>query len=76
MTPDACYAFEDDDVQRAADLMKQHQIRRLPVLDRERQLVGIVALGDIATTGKDRLSGDALEQISQPSHGAAGQRPS
>ena len=69
MTPDVTYAFEDDDVQRAADLMKEQQIRRLPVLDREKHLVGIVALGDIATTGKDRLSGDALQQISQPSHG-------
>ena len=69
MTPDVTYAFEDDDVQRAAELMKEQQIRRLPVLDREKHLVGIVALGDIATTGKDRLSGDALEQISQPTRG-------
>ena len=69
MTPDVFYAFEDDDVQRAADIMKERQIRRLPVVDRDKQLVGIVALGDIATTGKDRLSGDALQQISQPSHG-------
>jgi CBS-domain-containing membrane protein len=68
MTPDVRYAFEDDDVQRAADIMKEHQIRRLPVVNREQQLVGIVALGDLATTGQDQLSGDALEQISQPSH--------
>lgn len=73
MTPGVCYAFEDDDVQRAAEIMKENQIRRLPVLDRERHLVGIVALGDIAATGQDRLAGDALEQISQPSQGA---RPS
>ena len=76
MTPDVCYAFEDDDVQRAAQIMKERQIRRLPVLDRERHLVGIVALGDIATTGKDRLSGDALEQISRPTHSQQQQRPS
>ena len=69
MTPDVAFAFEDDDVQRAADIMKERQIRRLPVLDRERHLVGIVALGDIAMTGRDQVSGDALEQISQPSHG-------
>src|SRR5688572_5432715 len=74
MTPDVCFAFEDDDVQRAAEIMKERQIRRLPVLDREKHLVGIVALGDIATTGKDRLSGDALEQISQPTRGSQ-QRP-
>ena len=76
MTPDVCYAFEDDDVQRAADIMKDRQIRRLPVVNREKHLVGIVALGDIATTGQDRLSGDALEQISQPSHAQQQQRPS
>ena len=76
MTPDVCYAFEDDDVQRAADIMKDRQIRRLPVVNREKHLVGIVALGDIATTGQDRLSGDALEQISQPSHSQQQQRPS
>ena len=75
MTPDVAYAFEDDDVQRAADIMKERQTRRLPVVDREKHLVGIVALGDIATTGKDQLSGDALEQISQPSHSQQ-QRPS
>ena len=69
MTPDVAYAFEDDDVRRAADIMKERQIRRLPVLDREKHLVGIVALGDIATAGTDQLSGDTLEQISQPNPG-------
>ena len=75
MTPDVAYAFEDDDVQRAADIMKERQIRRLPIVDREKHLVGIVSLGDIASTGKDRLSGDALEQISQPSHAQQQRRP-
>ena len=68
MTPDVAFCFEDDDVRKAADLMEQHQIRRLPVLDRNKQLVGIISLGDLATTGKDKLSGEALEKISQPSH--------
>jgi CBS domain-containing protein len=69
MTPDVAFVFEDQDVQEAAKLMRERQIRRLPVLSRDKQLVGILALGDIATTGDDRLSGDALEQISEPSHG-------
>jgi len=68
-TPDVAYVFEDQDVQEAARIMQQHQIRRLPVLSRDKQLVGIVALGDVAQTGKDRLAGDALEKISEPSHG-------
>jgi CBS domain-containing protein len=69
MTPDVTYVFEDQDVQDAARIMREQQIRRLPVLNRDKQLVGILALGDIATTGNDRLSGDALERISEPSHG-------
>jgi CBS domain-containing protein len=67
MTPDVCYAFEDDDVRRAADLMKERQIRRLPVVDRDKKLVGIVAIGDIATHATDQLTGDTLEKVSQPS---------
>ena len=68
MTPDIQYVFEDQDVSDAARIMREQQIRRLPVLDREKHLVGIVSLGDIATTGQDQLSGDALESISQPTH--------
>ncbi len=77
MTPDVRVAFADQDVTEAADIMQREQIRRLPVVDRERQLVGIVSLGDLAVAGDDRLSGDALQAISQPSHGAAqqNQRP-
>lgn len=49
----------------AAQLMSEHQIRRLPVVDGER-LVGIVSLGDIAVKeGKDSRSGDTLQSISE-----------
>ena len=71
MTPDVSYVFEDQDVQDAAKIMRDQQIRRLPVLNREKQLVGIIALGDVAQAGDDKLSGDALEQISEPTHGQA-----
>jgi len=66
MTPNVEYVFEDDDVQRAAQIMQDKQIRRLPVVSRDKKLVGIVALGDIARTGDDRLSGNALQDISDP----------
>ena len=69
MTPEVTFVFEDQDVQDAARIMRERQIRRLPVLSRDKQLVGIVALGDIAQAGDDRLSGDALQQISEPTHG-------
>ena len=49
----------------AAELMADHQIRRLPVVEGDK-LVGILSLGDIAVKeGKDKRTGDTLEDISQ-----------
>jgi CBS domain-containing protein len=48
---------EDDSVEDAADLMAQHQIRRLPVVEDDQRLVGIVALADIARNDQDRRRG-------------------
>jgi CBS domain-containing protein len=49
-------------------MMGEKKIRRLPVLDRQMQLVGIISLGDLAVDAdKDTLSGETLERISKPS---------
>jgi CBS domain-containing protein len=67
MTPEIVYGFEDQDVQEAARLMEQYQIRRLPILNRDKRLVGIVSLGDLAVgTGNPPLAGEVLEQVSEP----------
>jgi CBS domain-containing protein len=67
MTPDLVYGFEHQDVQDAARLMEQYRIRRLPVLNREKRLVGIVSLGDLAVSpGTQPLAGEVLEQVSEP----------
>ena len=66
MTPSVDFVFEDQDVQDAARIMKDRQIRRLPVLSRDKQLVGILSLGDLSQTGDDRASGDTLQKISEP----------
>jgi CBS domain-containing protein len=67
MTKDILYCFEDQDVNEAAQLMKDAQVRRLAVLNRDKRLVGIVSLGDLAVqTHNDELSGDTLEAVSQP----------
>jgi len=67
MTPDIVYGREDQDVGDAARIMEQQQIRRLVVLGDNKELVGIVSLGDLATDSGDRaLAGEALEAISQP----------
>ena len=67
MTPDVVYCFEDQDVQEAARLMKEHQVRRLVVLNRDKRLVGIISLGDLAVeTGDEKMAGQTLEQVSLP----------
>lgn len=69
MTPGIVYCFEDDDIGRAARLMEERQIRRLIVLNRDKRLVGIVSLGDLAVhTRETALSGEVLEAISEPAH--------
>lgn len=66
MTHQIKYCFQDEDVQHVAQNMGDIQVRRLPVLDRDKRLVGILALGDIASGGRtDRLAGQALSGISR-----------
>lgn len=68
MTPQVASCFEDDDVEEAAMVMVEKQIRRLVVLNRDKRLVGIVSLGDLAVhTDNARLSGEVLEYVSEPS---------
>jgi CBS domain-containing protein len=66
MTAEVEYCYEDDEIGDAADKMAELQVRRLAVLDRDRRLVGIVALGDIARQAKDKTTGQTLEEISEP----------
>src|SRR5919197_1489570 len=67
MTPDVVYGFEDQDIQDAARLMEQYQIRRLPVLNRHKHLVGMVALGDLAVHATTQpMTAEVLEQVSEP----------
>jgi CBS domain-containing protein len=67
MTPEVVYGYDDQDSQDAARLMEQCQIRRLPVLNHAKRLVGIVSLGDLAVhAGGQPLAGEVLEQVSAP----------
>ncbi|MBK1620811.1 hypothetical protein CKO42_20735 [Lamprobacter modestohalophilus] len=61
--------YVDDDVEEAAKLMEQKQIRGLIVVDRDERSVGVVSLGDLATRSDQiQLSGEVLEEVSQPTH--------
>jgi CBS domain-containing protein len=67
MTPEVVYLFEDQEISEAEQLMSEKQIRRLTILNRDKRLVGIVSLGDLATkTDKTRAIGKTLEQVSEP----------
>ena len=64
---DLITCFEDQDVEEAARIMSDKQVRRLPVLSHDRRLVGIVSLGDLALdTADPRGSGETLKEISRP----------
>ena len=58
-------AYADDDIKTVLDAMGSKQIRRLPVLDRDERLVGVVSLGDLAIRVKEKYAGEALEDISR-----------
>lgn len=67
MTQDVKYCFEDQSVEEVAQNMGDIRVRRLPVLNRDKRLVGIVSIGDIATSGEsDEEVGNALSGISRP----------
>lgn len=67
MTPDIAYCFDDQAIDDAIQMMEQYQIRRLPILDRDKRLVGMVSLGDLAVSSGDQQQvGETLKQVSEP----------
>jgi CBS domain-containing protein len=67
MTPDVKYCFADEDTAHVARNMGDLQVRRLPVVDRDKRLVGILSLADVASHENDgRRVGNALREIAQP----------
>ena len=67
MSEGVAWAYEDDSVEEATKIMSERQVRRLPVVDRNKRLVGIVALGDFAVESSEiRPAAQALSEISKP----------
>ena len=65
LSRDALVVRADDDLKIALDLMSSRQVRRLPVVDKDGRLVGVVSLGDLSTRVKEKYAGEALEEISR-----------
>jgi CBS domain-containing protein len=64
MSAKILYCYDDQSVEEACANMGSSQVRRLPVVNRDKRLVGIVSLGDIALHGAAPACGEALERIS------------
>lgn len=60
------YCYDDETIEDVLKNMADQQVRRLPVVNRDKRLVGIVSLGDLSQQSEPEQSGSALEQISKP----------
>lgn len=67
MTYEVMYCHEDDDIANVCENMADIQVRRLPVVNGDKRLVGIVSLADIANLADAERAGEALEGITRPS---------
>lgn len=66
MTKKVLYAFEDDSIEDLMTNFSKNQVHRMPVINHDKKLVGIVSLGDLSCKGSKQLAGEALCKISQP----------
>jgi CBS domain-containing protein len=65
MSQEVKYCFDDEDLQHVAQNMAEIRVRRLPVVNRDKRLVGILSLGDIALTEGKKVAGEAISGVSQ-----------
>lgn len=66
MSDELVFCFEDQTADEVSQLMHQHQVRRLPVLDADKKLIGIIAVADLALEGTEDQTAEAVEGISRP----------
>src|SRR5687768_9793968 len=65
MSASVLYCYESDNVAAVLKNMGDNQVRRLPVVDRDKRLVGVVSLGDLSQAAHEKASGSALREISE-----------
>ena len=65
MSPDVLYCFDDQSAEEVLQNMRENQVRRLPVVNRDKRLVGMVSLGDLAQHSPAAQTGEALRGISR-----------
>jgi CBS domain-containing protein len=65
MSPRVLYCYEDQSVNEILENMGEQQVRRMPVVNRDKRLVGVVSIGDLSQASQ-RKAGESLKEISQP----------
>ncbi|MEQ8348443.1 MAG: CBS domain-containing protein [Sneathiellaceae bacterium] len=65
MSKEVLYLFEDQSLEEAAESLARNAVRRMPVVDRDKRLTGVISLGDLAAQGLSAEVGDALVEISK-----------
>ncbi|MBB3103986.1 CBS domain-containing protein [Azomonas macrocytogenes] len=66
MSADVCYCFEDEEVDHVAENMGQIEKRRLPVVDRDKRLVGVISLANIASCNSDKVISHFANSVARP----------
>jgi CBS domain-containing protein len=69
MSDEVLYCFDDQDLDEVARNMGDTKVRRLPVVNRQKRLVGIISLGDLARNGDAGITGQTVSHISEPGGG-------
>jgi CBS domain-containing protein len=64
MTPNIVWCRDDEDLDDATRIMENKKVRRLPVIDKNKRMVGMLSLGDLSHAGKSKLSGEVLQAVS------------
>lgn len=67
MSTDLVCCQAEEDLQNAVERMEEAEVRRLPVIDRNKNLVGMIALADVARNAGEKITAQALRGVSQPS---------
>jgi CBS domain-containing protein len=66
MSEEVLYCFADQDLDEVVQNMADIKVRRMPVLNRDKRLIGILSLGDVALVDDPDVTGEALSEISEP----------
>jgi CBS domain-containing protein len=66
MSSGIIYCRDEEELDDAIRIMEQHEVRRLPVINQDKRMVGILSLGDISHAAPQQLSGEVLQSVSAP----------